>query len=289
MVSSKYTPGERTSWDTTTRSVPLMMKVPFSVIIGKSPMKTVWLLISPVLLLMNSAVTNSGAAYVMSLSLHSSTGALTSSKRGSENDSDIEPEKSSIGESSASTSSRPPTGLTSPRALAFARQRSEPISHSNDSVCTSRSPGTSRGSRSLAKEIRFGAPGTELLVVAIADFWRDPAKMHPSSTSCEHLDAGLHRIQMSLYLRRFGWPLKTTNFPDARHATRSLSGAQARTSVSGAGLGGQDAASATSNSTAGRHIPQPPHAKVTGRWLASLTRAHMLPNRLARLPPSVKR
>ena len=38
------------------------MKVPFSVIIGKSPMKTVWLLISPVLLLMNSAVTNSGAA-----------------------------------------------------------------------------------------------------------------------------------------------------------------------------------------------------------------------------------
>ena len=145
------------------------MKVPFSVIIGKSPMKTVWLLISPVLLLMNSAVTNSGAAYVMSLSLHSSTGALTSSKRGSENDSDIEPEKSSIGDSSASTSSRPPTGLTSPRALAFSRQRSEPISHSNDSVCTSRSPGTSRGSRSLAKEIRFGAPGTELLVVAIAD------------------------------------------------------------------------------------------------------------------------
>ena len=62
MVSSKYTPGERTSWDTTTRSVPLMMKVPFSVIIGKSPMNTVWLLISPVLLLMNSAVTNSGAA-----------------------------------------------------------------------------------------------------------------------------------------------------------------------------------------------------------------------------------
>src|SRR3954451_4598973 len=103
-----------------------MMKVPFSVIIGKSPMNTVWLLISPVLLLMNSAVTNSGAAYVMSLSLHSSTGALTSSKRGSENDSDIEPEKSSIGDSSASTSSRPPTGFTSPRALAFSRQRSEP-------------------------------------------------------------------------------------------------------------------------------------------------------------------
>src|SRR5882757_9408749 len=188
--TKKYTPGERTSWDTTTRSVPLMMKVPFSVIIGKSPMKTVWLLISPVLLLMNSAVTNSGAAYVMSLSLHSSTGALTSSKRGSVNDSDIEPEKSSIGESSVSTSSRPPTGFTSPRALAFSRHSSAPTSHWNDSVCTSRSPGTSSGSRSFANEIRLGAPGTELLVVATADLLgRDPAKMHPSSTSCDYAEA----------------------------------------------------------------------------------------------------
>ena len=57
---SKYTPGERTSWDTTTRSVPLTMKVPLSVISGKSPMNTVWLLISPVSLLVNSAVTNRG-------------------------------------------------------------------------------------------------------------------------------------------------------------------------------------------------------------------------------------
>jgi hypothetical protein len=39
-----------------------MTNVPLSVIRGKSPMKTVWLLISPVSLLMNSAVTNSGAA-----------------------------------------------------------------------------------------------------------------------------------------------------------------------------------------------------------------------------------
>ena len=46
---------------TTTRSVPLMMNVPRGDISGKSPMKTVWLLISPVLLLMNSAVTNMGA------------------------------------------------------------------------------------------------------------------------------------------------------------------------------------------------------------------------------------
>ncbi len=54
---SKYTPGERTSWDTTTRSVPLMMNVPFSVMRGKSPMKTVWVLISPVRWFMNSAST----------------------------------------------------------------------------------------------------------------------------------------------------------------------------------------------------------------------------------------
>ena len=58
---SKYTPGERTSCETTTRSVPLMMNVPLSVMSGKSPMKTVWLLISPVVLFMNSAVTNRGA------------------------------------------------------------------------------------------------------------------------------------------------------------------------------------------------------------------------------------
>ena len=45
---SKYTPGERTSWETTTRSVPLMMKVPRGVMSGKSPMNTVWDLISPV-------------------------------------------------------------------------------------------------------------------------------------------------------------------------------------------------------------------------------------------------
>ena len=59
-VRSKYTPGDRTSWDTTTRSVPLTMNVPLSVINGKSPMKTVCDLISPVSLLVNSAVTNSG-------------------------------------------------------------------------------------------------------------------------------------------------------------------------------------------------------------------------------------
>ena len=58
----KITPGDRTSWDTTTRSVPLMMKVPLSVIIGKSPMKTVCSLISPVLAFWNWARTKIGAA-----------------------------------------------------------------------------------------------------------------------------------------------------------------------------------------------------------------------------------
>ena len=44
------------------RSVPLMMKVPRSVIIGKSPRKTVCSLISPVVEFMNRAVTNNGRA-----------------------------------------------------------------------------------------------------------------------------------------------------------------------------------------------------------------------------------
>lgn len=49
-----------------------MTKVPLLVMSGKSPMKTVWDLISPVSLLVNSAVTKSGAANVKSRSLHSS-------------------------------------------------------------------------------------------------------------------------------------------------------------------------------------------------------------------------
>ena len=58
----KMTPGERTSWLTTTRSVPLTMKVPLSVITGKSPMNTVCSLISPVPAFMNRARTKTGAA-----------------------------------------------------------------------------------------------------------------------------------------------------------------------------------------------------------------------------------
>src|SRR6202453_2502491 len=94
---SKYTAGERTSWLTTTRSVPLIMKVPLADMSGKSPMNTVWLLISPVVLLINSAVTNMGAENVMSLSLHSSAEYFGGSNRWSRNDRDIAPEKFSIG------------------------------------------------------------------------------------------------------------------------------------------------------------------------------------------------
>ena len=98
----KITPGERTSWLTTTRSVPLTMKVPRSVIIGKSPMKTVCSLISPVVALRKRARTKTGAAYVMSFSLHSSTenfgGGRRSASVGSNSSSRLSwPVKSSIG------------------------------------------------------------------------------------------------------------------------------------------------------------------------------------------------
>src|ERR1041384_615861 len=90
-----------------------MMNEPFGVMIGKSPMNTVWLLISPVEWLVNSAVTNSGAQYVRSFSLHSSIDAFTSSKRGAENESDMVPEKSSMGLISSRISARPDRALGS--------------------------------------------------------------------------------------------------------------------------------------------------------------------------------
>ena len=59
--SIRYAPGLRTSCVTITRSVPLMMNVPNSVIIGKSPMKTVCSRISPVSVLTKRTVIESGA------------------------------------------------------------------------------------------------------------------------------------------------------------------------------------------------------------------------------------
>ncbi len=164
-----------------------MMKVPLSVMSGNSPMKTVWLLISPVSLFMNSAVTNSGAAYVTSRSLQSSTEYLGGSKRWSLNDRLIVSEKSSMGLISSKISSRPLLPDTSVRpearsASTRAFQASSPMSQAKLSVWRARSSGTSRGSEILAKESR-----REVEVTVFADvFWatvREAAKRSPSEGS----------------------------------------------------------------------------------------------------------
>ena len=108
---------------------------------------------------MNSAVTNNGAAYVTSRSLHSSTVFFGGSNRWSRNDSDMVPEKSSIGEISSKISSRPDFVFTSVRPSLSAlstrsRQASFPTSQSKESTCRSRRSGTSRGSAIFAKEMR---------------------------------------------------------------------------------------------------------------------------------------
>ena len=71
LAAMMYAPGERTNWVTMTRSVPLMMKVPCSVILGKSPMNTFCFRISPVSRFTKDTAMNRGAAYVLSLSRHS--------------------------------------------------------------------------------------------------------------------------------------------------------------------------------------------------------------------------
>ena len=118
----------------------------------------------------------------MSLSLHSSMDALTSSKRGLEKDRLIEPEKSSMGESSSRISSRPEVGRVDGAASTRARHASLPTSQSKDSVCSARRLGTSSGSRILAKEVRGGDPGIPTMSVVEADFEpeRETAKMRPS-------------------------------------------------------------------------------------------------------------
>src|SRR5437762_14199661 len=120
----------------------------------------------------------------MSLSLHSSMEALTSSKRGLEKDRLIEPEKSSMGDSSVRISSRPDWAP----ALAAARacHASLPTSQSKDSVCRARRIGTSSGSRILAKEVRGGAPGIPDLVPLVERALpeRETAKMRPSKDLC---------------------------------------------------------------------------------------------------------
>ena len=144
-------------------------------------MNTVWLLISPVVLLMNSAVTNIGAEKVMSLSLHSSTEYLGGSNRWSRNDRDMVPEKSSIGLISSKISSRPDWVGTSLRPACRAASTrafhfSLPSSQSKDSVCRARRSGTSSGSWMRAKETRRGPAGT-------AEALREAANRCPSEGS----------------------------------------------------------------------------------------------------------
>src|SRR4051794_36277401 len=108
------------------------------------------------------------------------------SKRWSRNVSDIEPEKSSIGEISSKISSSPDWVGTSSRPAARAAstrvcQRSLPSSQSNESTCRARRFGTSRGSRIFAKLMRRGA-----LVEAELGFSeavREAAKSGPSDGS----------------------------------------------------------------------------------------------------------
>ncbi len=82
LSSSKKTPAERWSCETTTRSVPLMMNVPLSVMRGSSPRYTSWPRCSRMLRVFDSlswsnttrrSVTLSGMANVIPRSWHSST------------------------------------------------------------------------------------------------------------------------------------------------------------------------------------------------------------------------
>ena len=83
--SMMYAPGERTSCVTTTRSVPLMMNVPASVIWGKLPMKTRCSRISPVSLFTNATVMNRPDSKLLSVSRHSRSVTAGGSKTWSPN------------------------------------------------------------------------------------------------------------------------------------------------------------------------------------------------------------
>src|SRR3954453_15942928 len=119
----------------------------------------------------------------MSRSLHSSIEYLGGSKRWSRNDSDIDPEKSSIGEISSKISSRPDFSwmwLSPWAAWTRACQRSFPSRQSKLSVCRARRSGTSSGSWILPKLTRPEA-------VRAVDFEgavREAAKEGPSTGLC---------------------------------------------------------------------------------------------------------
>src|SRR3954452_8085785 len=118
----------------------------------------------------------------MSRSLHSSIEYLGGSNRWSRNDSDIEPEKTSIGEISSKISSRPEVVGTLCLALSSAASTRAchlelPRSQSKLSVCRARRFGTSSGSRILPKEIRPDAVRGE----PEGDRVREAAKRGPST------------------------------------------------------------------------------------------------------------
>src|SRR5471032_899474 len=106
---------------------------------------------------------------------------LAGSNRWSRNDSDMVPEKSSIGLISSKISSRPEDRLTSSRPALVATstrvfQTSLPRSQSKDSTCKARRLGTSRGSRILAKETRAGALEGPELRGLVVEVLREAAK-----------------------------------------------------------------------------------------------------------------
>src|SRR4051794_31686375 len=101
--------------------------------------------------------------------------ALTSSNRGAEKDSDIVPEKSSMGLISSRISASPERACGSPAVRAA--HASLPTSQSKDSVWMARRLGTSRCSVIRPKETRRGAKALDVRLVFAG---REDGKMRPS-------------------------------------------------------------------------------------------------------------
>src|SRR5258705_12368436 len=102
--------------------------------------------------------------------------ALTSSKRGAEKDSDIVPEKSSMGLISSRISARPERACWS--SAERVAHDSLPTNQSKDSVWMARRLGTSRCSVIRPNEIRRGAKALDDVRLVFAG--REAAKMRPS-------------------------------------------------------------------------------------------------------------
>jgi hypothetical protein len=149
-----------------------MTNVPLGVMSGKSPMKTVCVLISPVRWFMNSAFTYSGAEKVLPFSLHSSIVYFGGSSSGLVNESCMVSPRSSMGEISSKISSRPVDSGRSLRPASCASttrafHASLPTSQSKLSVWRARRSGTVRVSVTLANERRL-APRPFLGVGVVA-------------------------------------------------------------------------------------------------------------------------